>query len=295
MVKTKNYVSIFSNIAICFLLGIIAIFCVAPIINTLAVSLSDQAIASTGTVNFIPKKFTLNSYKVLLNDPKFLISFSVSIKRVLLGGIINFLLTILTAYPLSKERKNFRLRNVYMWILVFTMLFNGGLIPWYVTINKLGLIDTIWALVLPGAVPVFNVIILMNFFRGIPKQLEEAAYVDGAGPWYVMARIYVPLSLPALATVTLFSIVGHWNAFFDGLLLMNSPDKYPLQTYIQQLVAALNQLSNMTSEEIKSMTEISNKTLNAAKLIISMVPLLAVYPFLQRYFIHGIVMGSVKE
>ena len=120
-----------------------------------------------------------------------------------------------------------------MWIIVFTMLFSGGIVPWYMVISKLGLINSIWALVLPGAVPVFNVILLMNFFKGIPKELEEAAFIDGAGPLKILLKIFIPISMPSLATITLFVIVGHWNNFFDGIILINDSEKIPLQTYLR--------------------------------------------------------------
>ena len=147
-------------------------------------------------------------------------------------------LAILTAFPLSRTAKPFPGRNVFMWLFVFGMILNVGLVPWYLTISNYNLIDTIWALVLPTALPIWSVIILMNFFRNIPKELDEAARIDGANPWQLLWSIYLPTSLPALATITLFSIVGHWNSFFDGLILMNNPANYPLQTYIQQLVIA---------------------------------------------------------
>lgn len=271
-----------------------AALCIAPIINTIAISFSDKAAAAAGLVYFWPVKFSFSSYETILQDNQFIRSFLVSVERVALGGAINFLLTVLLAYPLSKEKRDFRQRNVFMWIVVFTMLFSGGLIPWYMVIYNLRLMDTIWALVLPGAVPVFNVILLVNFFRGIPRELEEAGVMDGAGPWYLLYKIYLPISVPALATVTLFTLVNHWNAFFDGMILINSPEKFPLQTYIQQLVVETSTYNLMNPEEIRRLSEISNKTMNAAKIMVSMVPILAIYPFMQRYFIHGIVMGSVK-
>jgi ABC-type glycerol-3-phosphate transport system permease component len=180
-----------------------------------------------------------------------------------------------------------------MWLFVIGMVLNVGLVPWYLTISNYGLIDTFWALVLPTAVPVWNVIILMNFFRNVPKELDDAARIDGANPWQTLWNVYLPVSLPALATITLFSVVGHWNSFFDGLILMNNPDNYPLQTYIQQLVIA--DRANMHGGQAQLLSKLSNNTLNAAKLFIAMIPILLLYPFLQRYFIKGIMLGSVKE
>lgn len=295
MVKSKDIRTKLANGFILLVLAISGIVCIAPIIHTVALSFSGKAAAAAGYVYFWPVDPTISSYNTLLDDRQFFRSFLISIERVVLGCGINFILTVLMAYPLSKETGVFKSRNIYIWFVVFTLLFSGGLIPWYMTIAKLGLLDSIWALVLPGAVPVFNVILLMNFFRGVPKELEEASVVDGAGPWYTLLTIFLPISVPALATVTLFTIVGHWNSFFDGLILMNKAQNYPLQTYIQQLVVLINTTNLKSVEEIKRLSEISNMTLNSAKIIISMLPILVIYPFLQRYFIHGIVLGSVKE
>lgn len=295
MVRSKSIGDKIADILIIIVLCVVTLMCLAPILNTLAISFSSSAVASTGTVTFWPKDFSLYSYETLLGDKSFWKSFGVSIQRVVLGGGLNFILTVLMAYPLSKEKAAFGARNRYMWLLVFAMLFNGGMIPWYMVVRATGIIDTIWALVLPVAVPIFNVILLMNFFRSIPKAIEEAGVLDGAGPWTMLFRVYLPISLPALATITLFSIVNHWNTFFDGMMLINSPDKFPLQTYIQQLVVDVTKKSMMSIEEIKRLSTVSNMTLNAAKIFVSIIPVLAVYPFLQRYFITGIVMGSVKE
>lgn len=295
MVESKSLGFRVFNIIIGVIMAAIAFACVAPLINTLAISFSDAGKAQAGFVSFWPIGFTLDAYKKIVADHKFLHSFLISVERVLLGGGLNMVLTIFMAYPLSKETKVFKARSIYMWIMVFTMLFNAGIIPWYLTIKQLGLIDSFWALILPGAVPVFNVIILMNFFRGVPKEIEEAAIVDGAGPWSILIKIFLPISIPSLATIGLFTVVGHWNSFFDGLMLMNSPDKYPLQTYIQQFVVVVDSSRIRTPEELKELMKLSGKTLNASKIFISMVPILLVYPFLQRYFITGLVLGSVKE
>lgn len=283
----------FDAVLIILLVGI-SLLCILPLWYTLAVSLSANSAAAAGIVRLWPVGFNLNSYHEIMGDAKFFGSFWISVKRVVLGAGLNFIVTVLMAYPLSKSVKDFPLRNVLMWILVFTMLFNGGLIPWYQTVKALGLINSIWGLVLGHSVPMFNVILVVNYFRNLPKELEEAALVDGAGPWYMLFKVFIPLAVPVLATVTLFSIVYHWNEFFNGLVLMSKAENYPLQTYIQQLVVIID-ASTMDTEQLKRLSELSNQTLNAAKIFIAMIPVLVVYPFLQRFFIHGITLGSVKE
>ncbi|MFK7695523.1 carbohydrate ABC transporter permease [Paenibacillus sp. HJGM_3] len=277
------------------LLIAIAFLSLFPILNAFANSFSDRTAVAAMKVTVFPIHFSLANYNAIMNDKQFFTSFGISIERVLLGGGLQFVLTIMLAYPLSRDNRRFRGRDIYMWAIVIAMLFHGGLIPWYVTVKSVGILDTIWALVLPKAVPVFNVILLMNFMRSLPKELDEAADMDGAGPWYKMAMLYVPLSLPALATVTLFSIVGHWNAFFDGLLLINSPEKMPLQTYINLFMLQTQQMDDIDPERMEALLKMSDQGLNAAKVMLSMVPILILYPMLQRFFIHGIVLGSVKE
>lgn len=284
-----------SNLFILLILLLAAALSLFPMLNTLATSFSDKAAVSSGNITVFPIGLNLSNYQTILEDDQFIQSFIVSVKRVLLGGAIQLALTVLMAFPLSREKKKFAWRNVYMWAIVFAMIFHGGLIPWYMTIKSVGLIDSIWALVLPNAVPVFNVILLMNFMRGLPKELDEAAAMDGAGPWYTLAKIYTPLSMPAIATVTLFSVVGHWNAFFDGLLLIHSSHLMPLQTYINATLLQPVQLDGVDPETMKILMQTSDQGLSAAKVMVSMVPLLLLYPFMQRYFVQGIVLGSVKE
>ncbi|WP_274651305.1 carbohydrate ABC transporter permease [Paenibacillus humicola] len=294
MVREKTFGSQAFDVLLIVLLSLIALVCILPIWYTLAVSLSQKTAAAAGLVHLWPVGFNFNSYNEIMGDRKFFHAFGISIERVLLGASISFIVTVLMAYPLSKNTRDFRMRNAIMWILVFCMLFNGGLIPWYETVKSIGLINSIWGLVLANSVPFFNVILVVNYFRNLPKELEEAALVDGAGPWYILFRLFVPLSVPVLATVTLFMIVYHWNEFFNGLVLTSTVDHYPLQTYIQQLVVVID-TQNMTEDQLRKLSELSNQTLNAAKIFIAMIPVLVVYPFLQRFFIHGITLGSVKE
>lgn len=271
----------------------LALICLLPLVYVLAVSLSSSSAAMANKVTLVPVDFTWKSYQYVVRKPAFYLSFFVSIKRVLLGVPINMLLTILTAYPLSKGRDNFRARNFFSWYFVITMLFTGGLIPWFLTIYSTGLIDTIWALVIPGALPVFNMIILMNFFRSLPKELEEAALIDGAGQWTILARIFIPLSTPSLATLVLFSLVTHWNSWFDGLILMNDPNNYPLQSYLQTVVVNRD-IAMLSMKDAEALSEISDRTVKCAQIFIAMVPILAFYPLLQKYFTTGMVLGGVK-
>jgi len=284
---------LFENLLNLAVLALLALLCAFPIVHTLALSFSSATAAGSGRVTIWPVEFTTQSYQFVLANPAFLRSFGVSLLRVLVGTPINMLLTILVAYPLSRSNSEFRARNFFAWFFLITVLFSGGLIPWYMVIRQTGLIDSFWALIIPGALPVLNVILLANSFRSIPKELEEAAAMDGAGHWTILFRVLLPLSLPILATLTLFVAVGHWNAWFDGLILMNSPDKYPLQSYLQTVVVNPDPRM-LTERDLALLQVISNRTTRAAQIFIAMIPILVIYPLLQRYFITGIKLGSVK-
>ena len=292
MIKSKTIGGKTADILIYLTVIFMTMCCLFPLLNMVAISFSDKAAASANMVGLVPVDFTTSAYKTLLGESQFWVSFWISIKRVFLGTIINMILTILLAYPLSKSKREFKGHDVYMYIVIFAMLFSGGMIPIYLTIKSYGLLNSIWALILPGAVPVFNVILLMNFFKGVPKSLEEAAAIDGASKLTILLKIYLPISMPALATIILFCIVNHWNDFFSGLVYMNKTSMYPLQTYIQQLSVDMSQITD--PEQLKRFAQVSNKTLDAAKIVVSTIPLLIIYPFLQKYFAEGITLGAVK-
>lgn len=268
--------------------------CVLPLWYTLCLSLSDKTSANGGQVGLWPVGFNLEAYSAIMRDGTFFRAVVISVVRVALGLVIGLGTTLLMAYPLSKSSKQYGPRNIVMWVLLVCFLFNGGLIPWYITMLSLGMKDTIWALALGGGVQVFNVILVMNFFRNLPKALEEAALIDGAGPWRTLVSVVIPVSTPVIATVSLFIIVYHWNEFFQGLVLMSNENMYPLQTYIQQLVVTIN-VTNMSLEQFERMNKLSNITLNAAKIFVALIPVLLIYPFLQKYFVTGITLGAVKE
>ncbi|MDQ6419720.1 carbohydrate ABC transporter permease [Paenibacillus sp. LHD-117] len=276
------------------LLGFLGLLCILPLIHVLAVSFSSNAAATGGLVKFWPVGFNWKSYEFVMSSDRFLKSLVVTLERVALGGGINMLLTLITAYPLSKESERFKPRTLYAWFFMVTILFSGGLIPLFMVVRETGIMGSIWALILPGAVPVFNIILLLNFFRGLPREMEEAAFIDGAGHLSTLFRVFVPLSLPALATITLLTVVSHWNAWFDGLIFMNSPDRYPLQSYLQTIVIKQD-FTNMTEQDLKNMRLISDRTIKSAQIFLGSLPILLVYPFLQKYFVTGMTLGSVKD
>ena len=297
MVENKSF---HSKVRVAVIYGIVLLLglcCLFPLLNILAISFSGSAAVSANRVRIIPVDFTLTAYNKILSDGQFWRSFMISVIRVVLALVLNLAVTVPMAYAMTKSKKEFRARNIYMSLLIFAMLFNGGMIPTYILVRNLGLLNSIWSLVLPGALPIFNVIMLMNFFLGIPKSLEEAALIDGASPFQVLIKIMVPCAKPSIATVSLFSIVGSWNDFFSGLIYMQKVENYPIMTYIQSLNVDIQELlkSGASSSALENVTELSNRNLNAAKIVVAVIPLLLIYPILQKYLITGMVMGSVKE
>ncbi|MHA6483416.1 carbohydrate ABC transporter permease [Paenibacillus sp. strain BS8-2] len=289
--KSLSY-RIFSVFNHAFLL-IIALLCILPLIHILAVSFSGREAAGANLVTFYPINFTLDAYEKTIGNSQFLSSIWISLQRTLLGTSIGMALVFLAAYPLSKEENMFRGRSLYAWFFVFTMLFSGGMVPSYILVQKLGLMNSIWALVLPFAVSVWNMVLMLNFFRGIPKELEEAAFMDGANHFVTLLRIYLPISMPAIATLSLFTVVFHWNDWFSGMLYMSDYRNYPLATFLQSIIVQQDfSKVNVSPEELKN---ISQRTVKSAQIFIGALPVLIVYPFLQRFFVKGIVMGAVKE
>ena len=219
----------------------------------------------------------------------------ISVIRVIAGTALNIFLVISMAYPLSKSRSEFKAQGIYVKFVIFAMLFNGGMVPTYMVVQKLGLLNSIGALILPGAVGTGNIILMMNFFRGVPKALEEAAEIDGANPLQILWNVFLPASKPCIATIVLFCVVGHWNDYFTGILYITKVHNYPLQTYIR-MIATTFDISKITDiKKLEEFLAVSERTLNSAKIVVSVIPLLLIYPFLQKYFTAGLVVGAVKE
>ena len=297
MIENKSVISRVRVVVTYAIVLLLTLLCLFPLWNMVCISFSDATVVAANRVFFLPVDFTTMAYEKLLEDSQFWRSFGTSVLVVILALIIQLSMILLLAYPLVKSEQEFRGRNICMGFFIFAMLFSGGMIPTYLVVKELKLLNTIWALVLPGAVPIGNVIMVMNFFSGIPKSLEEAAIIDGASPLQVLLKVYVPCSKPSIATMALFSIVGHWNSFYSGLIYMTKVEKYPLMSYIHTLQIDLGKMaeSNMSAEDLTSILAVSGKNLNAAKVVVSTIPLLLIYPFLQKYLITGIVMGAVKE
>ena len=275
------------------------LLCILPLLNILAMSFSSSGYVDAGMVGFLPRGFTLAPYRFVISNAKFWTAFGITLQRLIIGIPISLALSVLMAYPLSKDEQTFPARKKYMWLFLIVMIFHGGLVPTYLLVKNLQLIDTIWALTLPSAMNVFSSVILMNFFRGIPKEIEESAIIDGAGHPRILAQIYIPLSLPSIATITLFSFMFHWNSWMDGRIYMNFTERYPLQTYLQVILnASDNLLLTMTQSSdigsIADMLAVNGRNLRSSQIMISIIPVMIVYPFLQRYFTTGLVMGSVK-
>lgn len=291
MIREKGWrnavFDIFNHLFV-FTLGLLAL---APFVNLLAISLSSSSAAMGGYVTFWPVDFTLENYNAIINSDAVYRAFLISVQRTVLGTIISMFITVITAYPLSKMAREFKGRNIFIWMIVFTMLFDGGLIPYFMVIRSLGLLNSIWALILPG-VSAWNIILMMNFFKEVPRELEEAALLDGANHWQILWKIFIPLSTPALATLSLFVAVYHWNAWFDGMIFMTDSANYPLQTYLRTVVIDMN--SATLQMDVTKVDALSQRSLRAAMIFISTVPIMVVYPFLQRYFVTGIKLGSVK-
>ncbi len=270
----------------------LAFLCILPMLNVLAMSFSDNIAIQMGKVIVWPVNFSTDNYKFLIDSMKFWRALWRTVQRLALGTIVNMTIIVLTAYPLSKPDTHFPSRKKYVWYYLITMLFSGGLIPTFMVVRYSGLLNTIWALVIP-VVMVYNIILMLNFFRQLPRELEEAAFIDGAGHLTILTRIYLPTSLPALATIGLFVMVFHWNEWFMPIIYIQKTDMYPLQSYLRQIILS-TQFEVNSYEDFQTMQSLSFRGVISAQIFLAMLPILMVYPFLQRYFAKGIVLGSVK-
>ncbi|WP_238403248.1 carbohydrate ABC transporter permease [Paenibacillus mesophilus] len=273
-----------------FMIGLIFVT-FYPLYHIFVVSISDGHAVLRGEVNVWPVAPNMDTYSLLLQDSSILRSYGNTILYTAVGTIVNLCCTILCAYPLSK--KEFYGRSFFTLMIVFTMFFSGGLIPSYLLVQKLHLINTIWALVLPGAISAWNMFVMRTFFQGLPNELFESARIDGAGELLVLWRIVLPLSLPIIATISMFYAVGHWNSFFPALIYLNEKAKYPVQILLRNIVV-MGQMSEQSQELSGPYAAVTSTNIKYAVIIIVVAPIVAVYPFIQKYFIKGVMIGSLK-
>ncbi len=273
-------------------LGVIAVSMIYPFIYIISISLSTPAEASRGGLHLFPREISLAAYKLVLSDSAILAGFGNSTLRMVLGTTLTLVATCLAAYPLA--RPGMPHRGLLTFLILFTMVFTGGMVPNYLLIQELGLLNSRWALILPVMITAFNVIVVKNFFQAIPESLWESARIDGASEWTILFRIYIPLSGPVLATVALWTMVFHWNSWFDAMLYITDDSKQVLQIFLQRIVVdnATEALeTGVSSDQASSFTP---ETIKAATVVVTLVPIMLVYPFLQRFFTKGIMLGSVK-
>ena len=268
------------------LLILLAVVTLYPFLYVTAASFSDRMFILRGDIGIIPKGFNVNAYKNVFKYHLLWRSYGNTIFYVILGTSINMLLTVLGAYPLS--RKQFKGRRFFSFMLVFTMWFNAGMIPTFLVVRGMGLYNTFWALVLPNAISTYNLIVVRTFFDNIPAEMEEAALIDGGNDFQVLMKVILPLSVPVLMTITLFYLVGHWNAFMPALLYLRSEELYPLQMILRKIV-----LQSLVDEENLE-DQVLAESVKYSTIVVATVPILCVYPFIQRYFVTGVMIGAVK-
>ncbi|SFL00242.1 putative aldouronate transport system permease protein [Paenibacillus sp. 1_12] len=273
-------------------LAVAGLSCIIPLIHTLALSLSDNHAVMSGMVSFLPVNFTFGSYDSLFKGTRLIGALTNSMTITLVGVTLSMLMTILAAYPLS--RRYFYARRFFSLAIVFTLLFSGGIIPMYLLLKSLGLMNSYWALWLPSLVSSFNMLLMKTFFENIPEELVEAARMDGCSEWRLLGGIILPLSIPVMATLVLFYGVHYWNMFQNILLYITNAKKYNLTVLVQQMIQNQAALAEATSNEPQLADLITPESVRSAGVIILMIPPLLVYPFIQKYFVKGIMIGAVK-
>jgi putative aldouronate transport system permease protein len=260
----------------------------------LIISLSDGHAVIRGDVKLYPIGMNLDTYKVILQNPQIAIAYKNTLIYTLLGTFINVSMTALCAYPLSRSK--FYGRSVLTAVIIFTMFFEGGIIPNYIIVDGLGMVNTIWAIVIPPAISVWYMIIMRTFFQQIPNELHESGYIDGANDLQIFWKIVLPLSVPVVATMILFYSVWHWNSFFPALLYLNEKDKYPVQLIMRNMVIQgdISDTQSAAAEASAAGANITGLNIKYAVIFITILPILTVYPFIQKYFVKGMMVGSLK-
>ncbi|GJM77731.1 maltose ABC transporter permease [Paenibacillus sp. HMSSN-139] len=288
-----------SQAVIVFLMLLLCASVIYPFMYMLSISLNVGSDAAKGGVYLWPRQFTWANYEIVLGNVVIRHAYLITVTRTIIGTLAGLLVTLLAAFGLSYERMPFR--GTLLTYVLITMLFSGGLIPFYIQLNELHLLNTFWVYIVPGAFSAWNMFVMLKFIQGIPAALVESAEMDGANPLRVLRSVILPLSKPMLAALALFTAVGHWNDWFAGAFFVTDQNLIPVQTFLQQLLSAQDMStvlgSNNNIESLARGTQLSNVTLMSIKMatvMVSAIPILCVYPFLQKYFVKGVLIGSVK-
>lgn len=274
------------------ILFVIGMSCLLPLVHIAAMSLSDKHALISGVVSFWPVNLDFSGYEALFKETPILKSLANSILITIVGTALNISFTVLAAYPLSK--RYFIGRKVYSFAIIFTMIFSAGLIPTYLLLKSLGLLNNYGALWLPGLVSVWNLMVLRSFFEALPEELEEASRIDGCSEWRLILQIVLPLSIPAIAALSLFYGVSHWNAFMNVLIYINDANKLNLTVLVQQLIQNQSLMQEMANTQPEMALKLTPEGMKAAGVMVMTLPMLIVYPFMQKYFVKGVMIGAVK-
>jgi putative aldouronate transport system permease protein len=287
-----------ANGFIIFFLLILCFSMLYPFWNCVVIAFNEGLDTVLGGITFWPRKFTLENMRFVLQDPRILHAFGITVARTVAGTLLSIVVTSVMAFALS--RPELKYRNRYMTLALISMYFSGGMIPTYILIRDLGLRDTFWVYIIPGALSVWNMIIFRSFFSGIPKELVEAAMIDGANWYDIFLRIIVPVSLPVFATLALFTAVGQWNSWFDATLYVSNPNLMPIQNILNTILNSstmremMSKLPGSAANAMKS-SQVTSRSISLATMLVATVPVLAIYPFVQRFFVTGVMLGSLKE
>ena len=285
--KTRR-ISVFTVLNYAFF-TLVALLCLLPYLHIIAKSLSSNTAVVSGKVAFWPVDFGLEVYKYVFQDSLFWSAFGNSVFVTVVGTLLSMVVTVFAAYPLSKP--DFRGRRVILLLYVFSMLFYGGTVPIYVFMQSLGLLNTLWAIIVPFIISQYNMFVMKTFFEGLPAAIEESARIDGAGHMRILFSIVLPLSLPSLATIGLFYAVGYWNNYYHAMLFITRPEVKPMQLYLYELISTATRVSELDPEMAMS---VSSAGVQAGSILVGTLPILLLYPFAQKYFISGLTIGSVK-
>jgi putative aldouronate transport system permease protein len=271
-------------------LGLYAIISVLPFVYIIAASLMPQTIVTSGSIFFIPKKISFESYRYIFSTRTVLQGFKISVFVTTIGTVFNILMTVIFAYPLSHS--DMKGRRIILFLVTFTMLFSGGMIPGYILIKNLHLINTLASLILPGAISTFNFVIFRNYFHDLPKELEESAMIDGAGYFRILAQIIMPISTALIATFIIMYGVGHWNSWFSATLYITDSTKWPVQVILRMIIDVSTGVGD--TQSMPSQTLVPPQNVRMSIIVVVTLPILLVYPFMQKYFTKGMLLGSIK-